>query len=319
MITKKHNIIFCSVLVLIFFLYCTIQIQAAGGYAGASQRLSLDAKMMSLSGAYDSISDSIESIYYNPAGLTFIKDIALSCAYMPVWDNLTSIYFIGSAVSTKYFPVGIGILNIDTEGIPVRSTSPEISKTITYQDISVYLAFGYTLWPGLSTGLRFNITHKKILSYNGTGIGADISFLWRVENPYAFTKNKFMEIVQPVSFGVIFYNVLPPSITLKESRERYPLEIKNSLSYRFKKCFKFLDPELGLGMNMIPKYSSYVFNMGLDLSLWQVLYLRSGYKVTDKVFTIGTGVKMKNVIVDYGMSSLVVDRSIYTLNMKIFF
>ncbi len=311
---KCYYWIFLLIFILLFRFTAS-----AEGFAGAEQRLSIDAKMMSLAGAYDSISDSVESVYYNPAGLTAVRDIMLLCSYLPVWDNLTTVYFIGSAFQTKYLPIGIGILNMNTDGISVRSTTPEVSKTMNYQDISFYLSSAYSILPGLSGGIRLKVIHKSILNYSDTGIGADISVLWRKENPYAYTKSEFMKIVQPISFGVIINNILPPTIKLKEEKERNPLQIRNSISYRFKKSLNFFKPEIGMGMEMVPEYESYILSMGIDLSLWETLYIRSGYKITDNIFTIGTGVKMRNIMIDYGMSALVVDRSLYTLNVKVFF
>lgn len=314
---RLNNFIWLYIIILLYVSLLPVQQWgASGGITGVEQRLDLDARMLSLSGAHDALSDNVESIYYNPAGLSFTRKINLFCSYLPVWDNLTSLYFVGTAFSAKYVPIGIGFLNISSEGIPVRSNSPEVTGTAGYQDLSFYLSTAYQIWPGFSTGLRINMIYKDMFNYNDFGFGTDLSILWRVEKPYAFTKSKFMEIVQPISFGLIVRNVIPPSITLKQAEERYPVELVNSLSYRFKEYFKFLRPELGLGLNVIPEYDSTVFNMGLDLTLWSSLFVRTGYKVIDRIFTIGSGIKMRNIIIDYGMSALLIDSNYYTLNLK---
>lgn len=318
MISKK-NAFFTVFLTLLSLLITYPHSLFSGGFAGVEQRISLDAKMMSLGGSYDAISDNVESIYFNPAGLVFIEKISMLCSYMPVWDNLTRIYFIGSAFKTRYVPVGVGILNISTEGIPVRSSSPEVSRTIDYADLSFYVSTAYTIWPGLSAGLRINLLYKDILGYNDVGIGTDLAFLWRVDRPYTYTKSKLMKAIKPISFGLVLNNLIPPSITLKEDRETYPLEIKNSISYRFQKQFNLLEPELGIGLDMVPQFDSYLVNIGLDLKLWDLLFVRTGYRFMDNVFTIGTGVKMRTVIFDYGMSGLATERTFYTLNLKAYF
>lgn len=291
----------------------------SNGFHGAEQIIALDARMMSLADSFNSLSDNIESVYYNPAGLTHIQNIIFSCSYMPIWDNQTSIYFFSMAFPNKHIPFGIGFLNISTDGILVRSNSPEVDHKTSYQNITGLLSGAYYIQPYISIGLRLKFDYKKILYYNDWSIGQDISFLWRKKNPYAHTNDKILKILQPVSFGVTFYNVLSLPLKLKESRERYPIIISSSISYRFKKIFNFINTELGLGWGMVPQYKEHSLNIGLELIIWKIFYMRNGYKISDQAFSIGTGIKAWDMMVDFGLSTLEINKNFYTLNLKIKF
>ncbi|MBU1078728.1 MAG: hypothetical protein KKH98_15625 [Spirochaetes bacterium] len=309
-----------SMIFILFLIFSNISIlYSSSGYPGAENTLSLDAKMMSLSGSFDSISSGIESIYFNPSGLAHLQKLSFSCSYMPIWDNLTTVYYISAGVPNDFIPFGIGLLNISSDGIAIRSDSPEISQTVGYRDISFFISGGYSLLNGLSTGLRLKLNYKSVLGYNNTGIGADASLLWRRENPYAFTKNSLLKIFQPVSIGIILYNIFPASVNLNGSKENYPLIIKSSLSYRFPKLFNFLDPEIGAGVETVPAFGASYFNAGGEFILWKYFFMRGGYRITDKVLTIGTGLRMWDIMLEYGMSSLQVSDSHYILDLKVEF
>lgn len=290
-----------------------------GGVSGVQQRISIDARFMSLADAYDAISYDSSSTYFNSGGLVNIANPVLFVSYMPVWDNLTHIFFLGTGFRTEYLPVGIGIVNMGSTGIKVRSDSPEVDSLMDYKDISLFVSSAYEILPAFSVGLRTGFYYQSILNYNDWGIGLDISFLWRAKNPYEFTKSKVMRILQPISFGIIFYNILPPTINLCYKNVSFPLMIKNSITYRFKTLWKVVNPELGIGMEFIPAAKSFNFNIGTEFILWRCFYIRSGYKITEKIFTIGTGVDMMNITVDYGITPLSGGFNFYTLNLKIEF
>ncbi|HEC93508.1 MAG TPA: hypothetical protein ENI51_11115, partial [Candidatus Atribacteria bacterium] len=114
-----------------------------GGVSGVQQRISIDARFMSLADAYDAISYDSSSTYFNSGGLVNIANPVLFVSYMPVWDNLTHIFFLGTGFRTEYLPVGIGIVNMGSTGIKVRSDSPEVDSLMDYKDISLFVSSAY--------------------------------------------------------------------------------------------------------------------------------------------------------------------------------
>jgi len=237
----------------------------------------------------------------------------------PIWSIFFNIDYFSLVIDNRYIPFGIGLLNSRTEGIAIRNDTPEISRLSSVQDITIFLSGGYEFVKGLSTGLRLKFNYKDILGHTDTGLGADIAFLWRRENPSAFTKSGILKILQPFSFGIVFYNILPPDIKLNDSADKYPIIIRTSISYRFGKIFNFIEPETSLGFDTAPEYEFVNFNVGLELVLLEALYLRSGYKITEKDFTIGTGLKVWDIIIDFGMSSIPVKSNYYNLTFKVQF
>lgn len=290
-----------------------------GGVFGFQQRIDFDARLMSLAGSCDALAFDVNSIYYNPSGLTHISRPSLSVAYMPVWDNLTQIFFIGTGFKTKYVPIGIGVINLNSEGIKQRGDTPDIISLMEYRDLSFFAGTAYEIIPYLSIGARIGFYYLQLFQYNDWGLGLDLSLLWRFENRIRFTKSKLLRIMRPISLGLVFNNILPPSMKLYETKTSFPLMIKNSISYRFPTLYKIFNSELGMGLEIIPIHKIYNFSFGAEFKLWNILYLRSGYSISKETFTIGTGIDVNNIIVDYGVMPLKAGIRFYTINCKIKF
>lgn len=292
---------------------------SAGGASGVLQRVNLDARFMSLGGAYDSVSVDASSTYYNPAGLSHLPDTMLLASYMPVWDNLTHLFYFGAGLPTKYIPVGFGVISADSSGIKVRRDSPVVVDLMDYREVAVYLSTGITIVNALSAGLRLAFYNMNLYNYTDWGMGGDLSILWHVKNPHEFTKSSIMRIINPFSLGIVIYNILPPSLQLYETRVSFPLMIKASLSYRFKSIGNFLKPSLGMGLQTLSGGGEPDISSGLELSLWNFLFIRTGYNITDGTITVGSGIEMMNVVVDYGLMPLNAGFRFYTLNLKVKF
>lgn len=312
----KKSIILAGVF--IFFMFYTGKARSAG-FAGTERLLSLDARMGSLGTAFDALSDNVDSIYYNPAGLALMESIMLNCSYVPGWDANTSIYYFGLGFPNRALPFGVGYCNVDSGGIPVRESSPEILQVAGYQNISTFLSGSYSLASGLSLGLRIKVNYLKLYSYHDWSTGADLSLLWRRSDPYAFTKSALMEALQPVSVGVVLYNVFSTGIRLRESSEKDSLVLKSGLSYRFRRLFKFLELEPGIGLESVSAYSTLSYSAGLEMVFWNMAFIRSGYRISDRVFTLGTGLKVWEMQADFGLSFLPLSNNYYSLNLKIRF
>ncbi|MBN1897750.1 MAG: hypothetical protein JW827_03150 [Spirochaetes bacterium] len=309
---KSHNKIDQTVIIILLLLVLLVQ-------PGLTQILSTDARMMSLGEAFHSLSDDVDSVSYNPAGLTHLKNIMFSCSYLPVWDSLTTVYFFGFAYPQETIPFGIGFFNASTDGILIRADSPEVLRKTRYQDISLFLAGGYAIVPGMSLGLRLNMNYLKIVNYDHFRLGTDLAFLWRMENPYGFTKSKILRALKPFSLGVTLNNLFSTPLKLKQTSETDPLNIFSSLSYRFKRIGRFIEPELGLGFDLVPEYSESSINAGLELILWKVLFLRSAYKFREGSFTLGTGFRAWDIKLDLALSNLEIDQNFYSFSIKVNF
>ena len=318
---RKNNKSLCFIIALVICLAkCTLLYPGySGGAPGIEQKYSIDARMEASAGAWEALSDDVSGIYYNPAGLALTKKSMVMGSYLPLWDSSTYAFFAGLSIQLKYFPVAIGTFNIITEDIPIRRESPLTSGFVKYQNTLFFLASAYKIAEGLSAGIRANIIYQSFEEYNDLGVGFDLGLLWRTENPFSYTENTLLKILKPVSFGIIFHNIIPPGIKMDKAEEKYPLMLKTGLSYRIPQIGGLLDIELGPGIVSVPEYDIFNLSAGIELGLWKFFYIRTGYRITEEQITIGSGFNARNITVDFAMRFLGVDKNMYMFDLKVKF
>lgn len=291
----------------------------SGGAPGVEQRYNVDGHNEAQAGACDALSDNVSSIYYNPAGLAWAKGVVFMGSYLPLWDSETYAFFAGVSIKIKYFCLGFGTLNIMADDLILRGQDALITGSTAYRDSLFILSIGSRIISGLSAGIRANLVYQNVLQYHDMGIGMDFSLLWRPELPYLDTENTFLAVVNPISLGIIVYNVLGPGIKLNRAEERFPLMLKAGISYRFRQILSVLNIEPVFGMESVPEYKTLKFSPGLEFRLWKVFSIRTGYRITDKQLTVGSGIDARNITVDYGMRFLGIEKNLYVFSIKVNF
>lgn len=311
----------CSfMLLLILFavlaLSTPVSASTSFGIPGYQQQMNIGGRMLALGSAFDSVSDSVQSIYYNPAGLECTDKFSITGSYLPVWDNQTYIYFTGAAVPTKYCSIGAGWIHLAAEGIKLRSDSPEVNSLAVYQDNSFYLCAGKNLYKNLFVGIRIGYLSQSMVSYRDWGLGADLAFLWK-KGDMIFVKqnNPLMNLVQRCSCGIVLYNLISPSLKLKEVREKVPLKIKSSLTLPFVVSKNILRMQCGYGFEAVPIYGSYIHNVGIEFIIKKDFRLYGGYHISGHVFTFGGGMSIKNMDIDIGFMPLLSARNYFVVSL----
>ena len=286
------------------------------GIPGYQQQMNIGGRMLALGSAFDSVSDNVQGVYYNPAGLGCLDKFSITGSYLPVWDNQTYIYFTGAAIPTKYCSIGAGWIHLAADGIKIRTDSPEVSRLAAYQDNSFYLCAGKNLYKNLFVGIRIGYLTQEVVSYGDWGLGADLAFLWKNgDEIFVKQNNPLMYLVQRCSCGIVIYNLVPPSLKLKESREKNPLKIKSSLTLPFVVSKNILRLQCGYGFEAVPDYGSYVHNVGLEFILKKNFRLYSGYRFPGYVFTFGGGMSIKNMDIDIGYMPLLSARNYFVISL----
>ncbi|GAG43302.1 unnamed protein product, partial [marine sediment metagenome] len=139
-------------------------------------KLDTSAKVASLGSAYTAVPGDINSLSYNPAGLSNIK--VNQIAFMHNWwfQNVAQQYI---AFVHKY---GIGAsINLLQYGQTLRTTisNPQGTGLYSISDMEIKLGYGYKISEKLDIGLGLKYVKEKIDSHTGEGIALDIGGLYR--------------------------------------------------------------------------------------------------------------------------------------------
>jgi hypothetical protein len=254
------------------------------GTSGSSYlKINIGARPIAMGGAFCAVSDDVNAIQWNPAGLSQIKGQEIIFAYSE-WISGVKNNFIGYASPAgKAWFLGLALNYWLIEGLTGRDISGnETNQTFAGNSNVTILALGKKLRDDFSVGFCYKKIQESIYNNSAASDGLDIGFLYRL---------RYLRI------GAAIQN-LGAGIKLYEESFPLPLNLKYGLS------LKILDKMvIALDQNMPADNDSYI-NLGFELKYGDANILRAGYKISeneDKVpgFSFGLAFSFRNYNLDY--------------------
>jgi hypothetical protein len=192
-----------------------------------------------------------------------------------------------------------------------------VIKTGGASDSLFLIAGSYNPVSRLSAGLRVTLCHRRIMEYRDTGAGVDLSLLWSPGlNMGPKGSGAIAGFFRPFSFGLAVNNCLSPEFRMKQRTETWPVHIKSSASWSFRLFEEKLIITPAGGLEIIPSCRVTEYSTGTELTLWQVISFRGGYRISRNVFTLGGGIRIRNISLNMGSTLLSMGRGLYTFDMK---
>lgn len=215
--------------------------------------------------AFTSISDDQWSLFYNPAGISQIKNLNAGVYYSPAPFGLKELA-TGSAVITEDFSFG----NL---GFAVQTYGFEL-----FRENSLSLVYAKSFFPEFQFGLKITYNSLSIANYgNDYSFGFDLGILsilyegiqlgfatTNINRPtYGVNKEK---LSQTFSAGVSYKSIKNLLISLELEKDvRYPFNFKTGLEYL---PVKYL--ALRFGFNTEP--NNFTGGFGISYSMLQFNY-----------------------------------------------
>lgn len=189
----------------ILLLSCLSLLLLTGiSYSAIYSDYQLGTRPSSMGGAYVAVSDDVDAIYWNPAGLATLKSNEVSFMHSNVFDvginqeYLSIVHPVG-----KGFGFGLAWLHHDAD---LNEGFRNSSKTNTWSDDLFVLGVGMKLKENLMMGLNIKrfIINTEITSSgseSGSGIGFDFSLL-------LMPKTEYVELdIKDIKYGLVLRNV----------------------------------------------------------------------------------------------------------------
>jgi len=198
--------------------------------------LGVGARQQGLGNTFVGISDDGTSIYYNPAGLGFLRRGEFIADYSRLYIGLDdgsnlSNSFLGIAYPLKfrknYGTFGIGLLNFSFADV--------------YQENSVYISYGKKLLDELSVGGNIKFLSETYTQDDYTKI--DPVFEYGNKNfvqTFGIDIGGIYNFLPRFFYGLTLININQPDVGLRKS-ENLPMIVKMGLGYREKKINTGLD------------------------------------------------------------------------------
>jgi hypothetical protein len=283
-----------------FIIFAGVLFFAGSTYAGGAGttaanflRIGTGAKASGMGEAQVAISDSVDSVYWNPAGLALVKNTEISLMHLIYWQG----------ISYEYAAIALPVKKIGTFGIGIDYlNSGDIAKTtenITGSDYTVAGSFSYMAFAGtISYGNKFVIEKMPM------NLGASIKIVGdKIEDDLVLGAGLDLgvtsEVIKNGFLGVAMQNI---GITFAKST-LLPMQLKAGGGYLLDLLGK--DHLIVAAVDgVLPFDSSIKLNAGIEYGYQKTFFLRVGYKVNYALenLTAGAGFRLN------------MDRTQYELN-----
>jgi hypothetical protein len=273
------------------------------GLPGEFLNTGVGARPLGMGRAFTAVSDDVDSIYWNPAGLASYRSSQLSFQYSPLPEEGSFQYAAYSQPIYTYGNFGVGIINLDSGSIPrtVAISANDFSETGTYSAYERAYMAGYASRFGdhYSSGFTLKMVENSLDDVKKTGFGADWGNLYRVNDD--------------LQFGLMIRNLLAPTYEFDNEKETFPRIMRVGGAYRVLKGHLLTSLDLD---KTLSESQSMKWHFGLEGHVIDNIFLRAGIDSTE--VTAGVGVKFKNLQFDYaaGFQEL---GYLNRFSMKVFF
>jgi len=314
---RKYCLLFAA------FLLSVTSINAQtefGKYAGEFMAIGIGGRPLGMGGAFTGVADDVTSGYYNPAGLANLNYPQLSLMHSEQFGNLVNYDYASVGIPFQEdLSFGISIMRLAVDGIPDTrealingQTGSKIydinhifarldySKITEFsnQDWAIYLTFAKRHSKDFYWGANIKIIRRDIAEFGATGIGFDLGAMYSpMENLYVGAN------IQDVTTTLVAWStglneLISPTLKIGSSYKFVEIlggYIMPALDFDI----RFENRQFASNFNLGPV--SFDMHAGLEWNIENLVYIRGGYNDV-KQFTVGAGVKLPKLNIDYSFA-----------------
>ena len=266
--------IFFTLGLLVLSLCSLAQAQGPGTSTASFLKIGVGAKATAMGGAFTAIANDGTALYWNPAGLTQIKQRELSATYN-LWFQEIRQGYVSFGFPSLGGTVGLGANYVDMGDIEGRDE--EGNPTGDFGASDTHLFAGYAdKFKNISWGITAGWLKDKIEKDTETTFLGNIGFLYPVSDRF--------------TLGVVAQN-----IGSELGSDPLPLTFKVGAASKLKALTLALDIAK-------PQDNEIYYCLGAEWWLREVLALRVGYKTNQDIgqgLTAGIGYKFGRICLDY--------------------
>jgi len=166
------------------------------------------------------------ALYWNPAGLTEAGG-TVAGEHLFLFGG-ARYDFVGLSVQSQVGSFGVGAVQLNQGNIVARTTIDDPGTDVSNTQ-SVYMAgYAHTLGEHWSAGVTGNVLDYNVAGYSAKGWGVDVG----TQGHYA--SDDFLGLPRVVwSLGASVKNLIQPQVTLMDTAEDYPRELRAGAAMSF--------------------------------------------------------------------------------------
>lgn len=282
----------CIIFVAAVFLSGIIYADNTAKSSGIVLRMPVGARPIGLGGAFISLAENADALYWNPAGLGFSENPAIMFSHNNYILDVRHNYLAGVFPLKKNKWTLGGFITLldygtfDHTEIVNENTARWLGG---YEDKDFVLGFegAGRINNNLAVGAGLKYLKSDLHTFSASALALDLGMKYKMDKSL------------PVSFAVTAKNI-GTKLKYDSKSENLPLSLTGGCNADFElgKIFRLI-PAISLGYS---NTSDVQFNFGTEFLWFNSYALRVGYDSLNDAgsgFTAGAGVKLKNFSLDY--------------------
>ena len=187
-----------------------------GGIPGQWLSEYAGARTLGLGGAFVAAADDPLGALWNPAGPTQMDQNQVLFETARVFEGTTT-NSIGFAVPGSRLPtIGLSVFSLHSGDFQKTNELNEDLGSFSESEMAFLLNVAHALSPRLALGANLKVARQSLEDYSAGGVGVDLGGLF--------------DITPSVCVGGSILNLGGPSLSLRDTKETYPIELRGGLA-----------------------------------------------------------------------------------------
>jgi len=291
-----------------------------GKYAGEFMAIGIGGRPLGMGGAFTGVADDVTSGYYNPAGLANLNYPQLALMHSEQFGELVNYDYASVGIPFQEdLSFGVSVMRLAVDGIPdtrealidgqtgtqiydinniYARLNYDLITEFSNQDWAIYLTFAKRHSKSFYWGANIKIIRRDIAEFGATGIGFDLGAMYSpMDNLYVGAN------IQDVTTTLVAWNtglneLISPTLKIGSSYKIVEIlggYIMPALDFDI----RFENRQFASNFNI--GAVSFDMHAGLEWNIENLVYIRGGYNDV-KQFTVGAGVKLPKLNIDYSFA-----------------
>jgi hypothetical protein len=255
------------------------------GLPGAFMTYGAGARPLSMGRAFTAVSDDVDAIFWNPAGLATFRSnqIALQHAPLPLGGAYQSLAYAQPLYNAGH--IGIGILNLTSGNIDkIGSSAATFDVPIgsfDQRETGYLFSYANRVRERWDVGGTLKMAENIIDGKSERGFGADAGTLYRVNERF--------------TLGASVINLLRPVYSFASEKEKFPALLRTG------GALKFFSGQVTTALDIdktIGSRRDYKWHWGIEGYAIKNIILRMGLEQNE--YSAGVGIRWSSFQLDYG-------------------
>lgn len=187
-----------------------------GGAPGSWLSEYVSARTMGLGGAFVGAADDASSVIWNPAGLAQLVPNEVRFETARLFED-TSVNALNFAVPGNRLPsFGLSVVNLSSGQFDRTNELNDPLGTFSDGETAYIFSMARNVNPRFALGANVKLVRQQVEDFSGTGVGFDLGGI--------------MNVTPTVRIGASVLNLAGPGITLRDTKETYPIEFRGGFS-----------------------------------------------------------------------------------------